>query len=400
MTHTSNTMKGRKLSFGFFFDKPLRIPGNLREYYISVELLRRGHRVCWFCGEKEGNYTFRRKIPTVCIRSKKEIKGSSYVYPFYLAYFLARKRIRCVWLSGWGERCARDLLFTALVLKRLGFKIVYDPIDPIYEHQLAIGKRFKPGEEDKLKGQLNRIYKLSDITLTVTEELRSLIVGRGAPAQKVHVAWWGTDIERFNLSKLKRDLREEYGLENKFIVGWLGRMAPFKGVEEIIIPLMKKLEMAIDNVCFFIGGTGKLERRFLDLKEKLNAPLIFFGEIPYDFTPAFTKALDVYIIPTNPDSEFARSIRPVKMFDALASGTPVVVSKTAATMTLSRTFKCIHYADEYNLHGFFNAVMHFYKNYKEVKRLSLSEAGKAENYSHQKVSKDVVDLLERELGGA
>jgi len=389
-------MKNKKLSVAFIFNKPIRIPLNNREYYISIELLRRNHNVIWFCEKHADNYSFSEKITQIFIRHKPQSKIKIFLYLFYLTYILIENKIKYVWLSGWNDRRPLYLLLFCIILKIIGIKTIYDTIDPIYEFRCAFNTNISIFKKRKMRFLMSFIYKISTLNLTVTEELKDALIKKGAPSRKIHVAYWGVDTERFSPSKIKSDFREKYNLQNKFVIGWLGHMDSFRCIEEIIIPLITMLPSLIREVFFLIGGKGELEDSLLSLQKKYHLPLLMLGSINYDLAPAFTASIDLYIVPINTTSELGRSIRPVKMFDALAMGIPVVVSASPCTLKLSHTFKSIQYAN-HNLNGFLNAILNVYKEYREIKKLAMIEIDKVVKYSHQRVSEGIADLLERKI---
>lgn len=381
---------GKYGAIGFIFNSCIDVPLNLREYYLSLELIKRGHLVKWFCEEKEGHYEFPYNIPKSFIIPRREHRIR--YYPQYLSNVFKKHGIKYVWISGWYERNALFLLYLVLILRIMGYRILYDPIDPIHEFSQADGQRLKLSNEVKNLICLNMVYALADATFLVTEELRSALIAKGAPEKKLHVAYWGTDRARFNELSACSDYRHKYDLDNRFVIGWLGHMNPFKGISEVIIPLIKKAPDFIDNVCFLIGGKGELRWQFEQLVKE-GYPLLLLDEVGYDDAPAFTASLDLYLVPINTETEFGRSIRPVKLFDAIAMGVPVVVTRTPATITIAHLSRGVNLVDT-EFDSFLQAVLNIYQNYNIVKLLANEDKLNISSYTHESVSMIIADLIQ------
>jgi glycosyltransferase involved in cell wall biosynthesis len=388
--------KHRRGGFGFLFNHHIAVPIHLREYYTSCELMARGHEVVWFCPPHNRRYPFSREIPRVPIKLRQTMFGDIKFYPFYLAHHLLRNNIKYVWLSGWYERDPRYLFYIIFVLKLLGFRLIYDPMDPIYEYQIANMQLVTSRKQSRALLFINAVYHIADITLMVTEEMKTALVRKGAPAKKLHVARWGTDASLFTRKNSKTDWRKRLMLEDKFVIGWLGRMNRFKGIDQIILPLMRILPQYIKNVVFLIGGKGQCDDSFSEALARENLPMILLGEVPYEDAPSFTAALDVYIIPINTETEYGRSIRPIKMIDALAMGVPVIVSDSPATRNIGDVSGSVFYANP-DPGSFLNAILCVHDNYSQIKKTAQSNIEHMGKYTHQEVSKEIVDLLDCEL---
>lgn len=382
----------KKCGVGFLFNHELVKPIHLREYYTSMALLARGHKVVWFCTQTKKQYPFAHAIQRETIRVRQTMLGDIKFYPFYLAAQLRKHGIGHVWISGWYERDPRYVFYTLCLLRLLGFKVTYDPMDPIYEYLMASGRSVSPRQQRHTRWWANAAYNAANHTLVVTEEMREAMVRNGAPAKKLHVAWWGTDRSLFDRNRLSADWRREYQLENRFVIGWLGQMNRFKGIEEIILPLMRELRKHIDNVLFLIGGKGEQEHLFYEARQKEDLPMKMLGEVTYEQAPLFTAALDAYIVPTNTQTEYGQSIRPIKMFDAIALGVPVVITDSMAARNIDGLATSVLYAEN-SYQSFLDALLRLHKNYATIKQNALQNSRHVEPYTLQHISERIADLI-------
>ena len=365
----------------------LVIPLNLREYCIAEEMCGRGHEVIWLRADESSEVPKDPRIETKSIKHPREFKGSRIAYPLYLCRVLAKERTRAVWVSGWSMRDPLGLLWYALCLKCSGIKVLYDPIDPVIEYEESMNKK-KARLLDRIC--MRAVYGLADATVAVTDELKRLLVSHGAPGKKIFVGEWGTDAARF-LDKEVDDRRTTYGYEKKFVIGWLGTMSGFKGIEEILVPLIEEMPRRVENIEFLIGGKGVLESKIAALQK--DRPVRFLGEVPYDEAAAFTATLDLYLITPNPSSDLGDAIMPVKLFDALAVGVPVLLTETAATRRAGTIFKSLQFA-AFDYRDVAKSIMEVIRNYPLIKKAVMDDRSIVGKYTHQSLASKIVDHVE------
>jgi glycosyltransferase involved in cell wall biosynthesis len=62
--------------------------------------------------------------------------------------------------------------------------------------------------------------------------------------------------------------------------------------------------------------------------------VVFAGQVPHDEVPAYYAQFDVFVVPRR-DDRAARFVTPLKPFEALASGLPLVVSDLPALVEVA-----------------------------------------------------------------
>ncbi|HSG27142.1 MAG TPA: glycosyltransferase, partial [Candidatus Krumholzibacterium sp.] len=105
-------------------------------------------------------------------------------------------------------------------------------------------------------------------------------------------------------------------------VGFVGNISGYK----VDIDLVARAARSLPHVSFvMIGpvGEGDPDTDVSALLKESNVTLM--GEREYEALPAYLKGIDVCIIPFR-DSETTRSVFPMKFFEYLAAGRPVVVT--------------------------------------------------------------------------
>src|SRR3989344_652292 len=120
------------------------------------------------------------------------------------------------------------------------------------------------------------------------------------------------------------------GVENtskKFTVHFHGYFIPLQGVE-YIVKAAKILEN--ENIIFNIIGKGQTYKEVFNLAENLKLKNInFIGAAPFFELPKYILGADV-VLGIFGNTNKARRVIPHKVYDALATGKPVITMKSAA----------------------------------------------------------------------
>lgn len=379
-------------SIAFFVSREIALPLSLREYYVSRELKKRGWNVSWLLPKFWKNNGLKIRWP-IKAYPELNIRGRKVIFPFYLAIKLRLSSVNLIWISGWAIRSPKELFWLVIILKIAKIRVIYDPIDPI-DLYIAAQEEDELNEHEGYSRFMTRIYQLCDAIFCVTPEIRELFIKKGISKEKVFVARWGTDMSTFNELNVDNSFRKRLGLnKDTFLVGWLGSMSRFKGLNEIMLPLISRLSPKLKDIHFIIAGGGLLEndiKRWIQKNRRL--PVTLRGRIPYEQAPSFTWSLDAYLIPTNPISQFARSICPVKCFDALMMGTDVITTQTDATNFLCDLSSKVKLCD-FNIECFENALMTLYQQ-RSLDKI-LPKISDVYQFTHQCISIQICETLEK-----
>ena len=143
------------------------------------------------------------------------------------------------------------------------------------------------------------------------------------PAGKI--VYWpnGTDIERFDIPVSCEEARRRLGLpQDKSVALYTGSLQHWKGVETLA-GAAKILQG--DVATYVVGGSAEDIQKF---SIQHSAFIIHFvGQRPWKEIPLWLKAADVLLLPnTARDEESLRYTSPMKLFEYMASGRPVVAS--------------------------------------------------------------------------
>ena len=149
----------------------------------------------------------------------------------------------------------------------------------------------------------------------VTHE--NLYLSRVAPGREVHLVPNGAEVEHFQRASLAdTPLAPEMQTIPRPVIGFLGSLQYW-----IDFDLLRFLALARPNWSFvLIGPRGRLAK----VGKIENLPNVhLLGRKPYEQMPSYLKGFDVCLNPYV-RGELARNCSPLKLYEYLASGKPVV----------------------------------------------------------------------------
>lgn len=177
----------------------------------------------------------------------------------------------------------------------------------------------------------SRNIRRADIVLAINQGLRDYTITMGADPSRARVISAGTDPARFAAAahggKTREELRARYHVGPDdlllFFVGWIH---DFNGVAEVAREMAKAKE---PKVKFLVIGDGDGYPNLEKIREEYGLHDIFIltGRKPYEEVPAHLCAADVCMFPAYPDEPIVQNIVPIKMYDYLAAGKPIVSTR-------------------------------------------------------------------------
>ncbi|RIL04488.1 MAG: glycosyltransferase WbuB [Proteobacteria bacterium] len=231
-----------------------------------------------------------------------------------------------------------------LLSRRLGVPLVFDVRD-IWPEAIAASGRLQSGALIRALERLERaIYAASSAVTVVTDGKRERLVEKGVPAEKVHVIPNGVDLRRFeDQQPLPESAWRALGLEpGRFTLMYAGIMNPPQGLDVLLGAAAELRAAAPDLAARFqlaMVGAGseraRLAARVAD--EGLGDVVRFVAEQPRDAIPPLLRSADAIAVTLRPRKD--THTVPSKLYEAMASGRPVLVSADGAPAEILREAK-------------------------------------------------------------
>jgi glycosyltransferase involved in cell wall biosynthesis len=137
---------------------------------------------------------------------------------------------------------------------------------------------------------------------------------------KTHVVTWGANVEAFHPSRRSESRRLAWGASKETcVVLFSGSHRPWHGVETLLTAARQLRDRK--DVMFVLAG-GEREGPAPDFNGR------FLGRVPYPDMPEVTASADLSVAPYDrsqlPSLELGFFWSPLKIFEAMASGVPVI----------------------------------------------------------------------------
>jgi glycosyltransferase involved in cell wall biosynthesis len=143
----------------------------------------------------------------------------------------------------------------------------------------------------------------------------------GFPRKRIRRFEYWVDLSRFQPID-KGHCKEIVGVEDRFLVLYVGRLIHGKGISTILD--VAKMFEKNNNVRFGIVGTGILSSE-IERYRDTHSNLTFFGPIPNKHLPLYYNSADLVLVPSIHEEGFPRVI-----VESLSCGTPVLASNTGS----------------------------------------------------------------------
>ena len=111
----------------------------------------------------------------------------------------------------------------------------------------------------------------------------------------------------------------------------MGFLYQFAGLKEIALEFKND---KYKNLKLLIVGDGDAYPDLQDIVEEhdLSVNVILAGRKPYKEIPEFLAASDICILPAYPNEEIMQDIVPIKIYEYMAMGKPVITTKLPGVM--------------------------------------------------------------------
>lgn len=211
-----------------------------------------------------------------------------------------------------------NTMFVEFIGKLNEKMFVFDAVDNWSEHSSYL----KLMRKKQLLRNYQTIAERADIIFTVSEKLVSFFQSMKRNNPTVWVPN-GVDFAHFNDSALL-SRNNELSKIDKPLIGYLGTIE-CRVDFDLIAKIAREHKDKIIALCGPIWPSVKSE-----IKTKLDRfnNVIFTGRVKYEDAPSYLSKFSVAIIP-HKINEFIKSTNPMKMYDYLAAGKPIVSTKGA-----------------------------------------------------------------------
>ncbi len=175
------------------------------------------------------------------------------------------------------------------------------------------------------------LLRNADATIYINEKLKEYGVALGARPETASTVRTGVDLDRFHPDRDVSELRRKWGIEpDEVLLVFVGWLYQFSGVDTV----MRLMPEMPHRLKMLVVGSGEAEDRLQALRESLGLHdrVIFTGRQDYESIPDLIAAADVCLMCSDLNP-ITRNIVPIKTYEYLSCGCPVLASELPGVMS-------------------------------------------------------------------
>ena len=246
------------------------------------------------------------------------------------------------------------------------------------------------------------VAKKADAIIAVSPGIKDILIEKGIDKDKIIVIPNGanTDIFKPINSLATKELQAQYNIgKGDNIVIFVGNMMLWHGVEYLIKSAPSILKI-FPNTKFLIVGNGPIKEELISMVEKMgiSANFIFTGTVPYEQIPLFINMADLCVAPFIRARNERMGLSPIKIYEYLACGKPVVASDIKGIGDLLRNSNAGIAVTPEDPVELANAIIKLLKN--EKLRKQMGKNGRKiviNNYNWYHTARRTIEVFEKIL---
>jgi glycosyltransferase involved in cell wall biosynthesis len=174
-----------------------------------------------------------------------------------------------------------------------------------------------------------RFYTLCDRIVVVTQSFKQNLISRGVPENKIEVITNGFDEELYMPQPKNQALLQQYELQDKFIVTYIGAHGISHALDKLIL-VAEKLRKQKDIQFVFVGEGAEKDKLIKMAQEKNLNNILFIDAQPKEHMPDYYNLSDISIVTLKKIPLF-KSFIPSKIFEIMGCGIPIIASLEGET---------------------------------------------------------------------
>jgi glycosyltransferase involved in cell wall biosynthesis len=172
--------------------------------------------------------------------------------------------------------------------------------------------------------------RCADLIVVISKPLKDTLVEKGIGADKILVNPNGVDPEVYSPMVDGRWIRNQYALEGKIVIGFIGTFGKWHGAEVLASAFAQLLDdypQYREKISLLLIGNGLTLPEVQKRLKKWESHVIYTGEVPQEEGPLYLAACDLLISPHVPNVDGTPFFgSPTKLFEYMAMGKGIIAS--------------------------------------------------------------------------
>jgi len=295
----------------------------------------------------------------------------------------------------------QSLSFAELATYYILIKSLFKKIDVIYSRDELplfylsfLGRKnlFWESHTAKKNFIIKRILKKCKGIITITQGLKDFYIKEyDINPDKILVAPDGANLEKFKIQESKSQIRDKLGLpQDKKIIVYTGSfyLYDWKGID-ILLEAVRYFEN--DWLLLLVGGN---EKEIEEIKKKYDSDNILLVEHKHHSEiPSYLTSADALVLPNKKGyAESERDTSPIKLFEYMASGVPIVASDLSSIREILNENNTV-FVEPNNPKSLANGIKKVLQNADFADRISKQALEDVQNYTWQKRAGKILKFI-------
>lgn len=238
------------------------------------------------------------------------------------------------------------------------------------------------------------LYRQADLIVAVTHSTRDVLIARGIDPDKIIVVTNGADTAKLAPGCAPPSLRQKLGIENKVVVSYIGTVGMAHGLQ-LILDAADQCLTRVPEAHFVIVGSGA-EREELQRQAERRGlrNVLFAGRMSHSEVIDYWHLSDVTLILLK-NTPLFRTVIPSKVFEALATGTPIITNVRGELERLLEPIGAAEIIEPDSVDALVAAIGKLARDPARRSELAEKAAKGAKRYDRVALADSMLDALQR-----
>jgi glycosyltransferase involved in cell wall biosynthesis len=236
------------------------------------------------------------------------------------------------------------------------------------------------------------LYQRASHIVTVSPQVKEIIVKRGINADKLSVITNGVNLMFFSPNHNSIESKIDHKVENKFLVSYIGTLAYQYGLDNILDTARLLIER--DDIVFLIVGEGPQKTEIKNRVEKLNLTNVkILDAVPVSKVRDYYSQADLVLVPLR-NLPLLKTTIPVKLLESMAMEIPVIINAEGVSKDIVEAGNAGLYVEPENPHALKEKILFLY-NAPEI-RQKMGKAGRQyieKYFDREKLAEKYLNLI-------
>jgi glycosyltransferase involved in cell wall biosynthesis len=220
-------------------------------------------------------------------------------------------------------------------------------------------------------------FRYFDGLTMITEKMKKDLQVKCKNFQKKICVWSsGVDSNLFNPDSTS-DIKSKNDFNNRFVILYHGVLSPKRGLQQTV-EAVSRVRISHPDVLLVLLGAGLAQKELEELVRnyELENHVLIHPPIPFKEVAKFINCVQVGILPF-PDLDSWNTSSPIKLYEYLAMGKPVIVTDIAAHRNALGELKCGFFIPDHHPESIVCGIEAVFKKRHELKALGKIARNKA-----------------------